>query len=165
MTFRLGKHAAAPRPDTCLGLLLLAALACTEADAPLATRAYIDEGVLCLSPRGAGGTHVQVLFDTCASSCDEVRTASCEASVSDGIIRVASEASTASTGAELCRADCLQVEAACSLAELPDGNYELHYGARTATISLPVAIAGSLVAFDAEPAPDGDPCELLPLLP
>ena len=164
MTLRLGKRA--PRSDTCLGLLLLAALACTEGDTPLATRSYIDEGDLCLSPRGAGGAHVQVLFDTCASSCHDVAAASCAASITeDGVIRVESEARTQSTGAEICDTGCRQVDAACTLPELPDGNYELRYGARTATISLPVAIAGSLVTFDAEPAPNDDPCELLPLLP
>lgn len=144
--------------------LVVVAFACIEGDAPLVTRSYTDEGSLCLSPRGAGGSHVQVLIDQCASYCAEVE-ASCAASIVNGVIIVESEALTSiDRENEVCPDACQPVEVSCLLPELPDGNYELRFGARVATVTMPVPIAGTLV-LAARPDADGDPCQQLPLLP
>jgi hypothetical protein len=152
--------------------LLLTPLACADGDFPVGegsdpmTRSYTDDGSLCMSPRGAGGSHVQVLVDDCGSSCDDVE-ASCNASIVDGVIVVESEARavTRADGND-CPTICVAVETACTLPELPDGNYELRYGSRLATITMPVPIAGTLVLLDANPSTgDTEPCERLPLLP
>jgi hypothetical protein len=147
--------------------LLLMAVACTgiASDAPVQTRSYVDEGSLCLSPRGAGGAHVQVLINECESACASVE-ASCTASVVDGVIVVESSAlASVDPDVEQCTAECRAVDTACTLPELPDGNYELRYGARVATVTMPVPIAGTLVLLADETSMDDDPCESLPLLP
>jgi hypothetical protein len=154
-------------PHTARFAWLLAVFGCTgvAGDAPLQTRSYTDEGSVCLSPRGAGGAHVQVLINECESACASVE-ASCSVSVVDGIIVVESDAlASVDPDAELCRASCESVYTACTLPELPDGNYELSYGARIATVTMPVPIAGTLVLLADGASMESEPCELLPLLP
>jgi hypothetical protein len=144
-------------------LLLATACACTD-DLPLDSRRYEDEGSVCLSPRGAGGSHVQVLINDCESACAELE-AACSASLVDGTLLLVSTAVASEERDHICTDECQPVEVACTLPELPDGNYELRYGGRVATVSMPVPIAGTLVLAAPDVEPDGDPCESLPLLP
>jgi hypothetical protein len=147
--------------------LLLAAFGCTgvAGDAALQTRSYTDEGSVCLSPRGAGGAHVQVLINECESACASVE-ASCSVSLVGGVIVVESDAlASVDPDVEICPTVCQAVITACTLPELPDGNYELRYGARTVTVTMPVPIAGTLAVLDSRQSTDEEPCERLPLLP
>jgi hypothetical protein len=88
------------------------------------------------------------------------------ASIVDGVIVVESNAiASVDPAAEVCPASCQSVATACTLPELPEGNYELRYGARVATVTMPVPIAGTLVLLTDGASMESDPCELLPLLP
>jgi hypothetical protein len=120
-------------------VLLLAAMACAD-DAPR-TRTFENEGNVCLSPRNGGGVNVGVLIDGCGSACDDVE-AACTASLVNGAILVESEAVATSNGAEVCTTDCVPVQTACVLPELPDGTYQMHHGTVSATVTLPLPSAG-----------------------
>jgi len=121
---------------------------------------YRDVGAVCVSPRAAGGDHVQVVLDDCASACAEVR-GSCEIVVRDGVIELeASGAATVSDASAPCRAECQPVVAACTLPPLSDGAHVLDYADRSTTVTLPVAEARSEVLSD----PDTVGCDAAPLL-
>jgi hypothetical protein len=153
------------RTLVCRTLLLAAALLGCDPDAALGGRRYDDEGSVCLSPRGVGGSHVQVLINECESSCADI-SASCSASLVGDTIVISSQAvATDDPDQPVCRADCQPVSTACTLPDLPDGDYAMRYGARLTSVTLPVPIAGTLALAGVGVDPDTDVCESLPLLP
>lgn len=144
-----------------LKLLFLIALSACGSDDRQVTQ-YQGVGAVCLSPRSAGGSHIQVVLDACVSACAEVE-GSCSASVSDDVVElVAAGSSTTNHGAEdSCPLHCLAVEATCLLPAVPAGTYDLRYGTRTTRVVLPVANAKTEVLQGA----GSTDCAELPALP
>ncbi len=121
---------------------------------------YQNVGAVCLSPRSAGGTHVQAVLNGCVSGCAETE-ASCSAVVADGVVHLEAQGSTTRTWDGDCPDVCLQVNATCSLPEVPAGMYELRHGSAAAPIELPVASPRTEVL----PGADAGDCSSAPVLP
>jgi hypothetical protein len=79
-----------------------------------------------------------VIIDRCGGWCDDVE-ASCNASLVSGAILVTSKAVATSpaTGTD-CPDACAPVWTECVLPELPAGNYQLHHGTGSGSVTLPV---------------------------
>lgn len=144
--------------------MLVAALlsaGCSDEDEDRSRSAtYRDIGAVCLSPRAAGGSHVQVVLDDCESACAEVR-ASCEVVIRDGAIEItASAAAIVRDTSAPCPDECQPVVAACTLPPLSEGAHALAYGERSATVMLPIAEARS----EALAGDSSNECNVTPLL-
>lgn len=84
----------------------------------ITTKTITDEGTVCLNDAG----QVEVTFPGClSSSCDTLVSATCTATLVDGVLEVHAEAVVESQGDE-CTADCGIIQATCEmpLVEDPD---------------------------------------------
>lgn len=107
-------------------------------------RTYRDSGSVCISPSGATATAVvRVRFDACLSpGCDEPRSTTCTALVSDGRIDIHSrlEVLGAAKGT-VCPLGCSTddgVYATCELETSTSGTYQVVHGDETGTAVLPL---------------------------
>lgn len=92
-------------------------LACVTTEPTITT--ITDEGSVCLNDDGM----VEVTFTGClSSSCDTLTSATCTATLVDGVIEVHGEAVVETVG-DTCTADCGMIVATCEmpLVEDPDG--------------------------------------------
>ena len=112
-------------------LSLLAFFACSSD--PTETT-ITDKGSVCVNDEGA----IEVTFPGClSSSCDTVASATCEATLVDGVLEVSAEAVIESEG-DMCTDDCGIIQATCELPAIEDPD------------SVVFSYAGSETALDAE---------------
>lgn len=100
--------------------MILVLLACVLPldSGKITTETITDEGTVCLNDAG----QVEVTFPGClSSSCDTLVSATCTATLVDGVLEVHAEAVVESQGEE-CTADCGIIQATCEmpLVEDPD---------------------------------------------
>jgi hypothetical protein len=110
--------------------MLLFLLACGLTDTGVKTTTITDEGEVCLNDAG----EVQVHFPGCmSSSCDTLVSATCTATLVDGVVEVHAEAVIESEGTT-CTDDCGYIVATCEmpLVEDPSTVVFSYAGAETA---------------------------------
>jgi hypothetical protein len=134
---------ASPRPEPApsrrgsffASLLLVSTIACTSTT----ETTYVDAGRTCVSGAADQPHSVEVDFLVClSSSCDEVVEAMCETTLSGTELTINATA-TVSSSSGACTADCGQLLATCETDPLPAGEYQLVYGDRQGTLTVPVA--------------------------
>jgi hypothetical protein len=116
---------------------LLSALAC---DHPKETVTIIeDTGSICLTQVGPE-VSIAAVLDACDGSCNRIRQASCEATVTtDGVVvssRV--EQVREPDKGQNCTTGCSPAGADCAFAAPGDGPVHISFGAEEATINLPL---------------------------
>ncbi|HTV24964.1 MAG TPA: hypothetical protein VMG12_40000 [Polyangiaceae bacterium] len=132
-----------------LALLFVSSLAaCAGDDAPTPERDEArdrvrisqNRGALCVTPTDAG-VALEVVFDLCLSStveCNELRSASCNASIAGSSIEVVSRAEVLRSDRPLlCASDCVPAAAPCGTFALSDGVYRVTHGSDRAELTLP----------------------------
>ena len=82
---------------------------------------------------------VRVIFNQCASSCDEVESAECEVAQVEGILEVSATAETSNSVEGDCPSACQVIDTVCAIEDpLPAGDYVLDYAGETRTVTVPV---------------------------
>lgn len=86
-----------------------------------------------------GEISVRVFVDEClSSSCDELTSKNCSASLEGETVTVTSSAAIESqSGSGPCTSDCGGIEVDCSLGELEAGDYTLEHGEESFTFTVP----------------------------
>ena len=118
--------------------LLLLLVGCSDGRSDVDVSEYENTGVVCLSPRAAGGLHVQVVLNDCASFCATTE-ASCAAELNGSTLSVSARgsASLELTGRD-CPDACQPVQAACVVRNISPGSYALRYGDQQAELRFPI---------------------------
>jgi hypothetical protein len=133
-------------------VMLSSALACD--DSKVKVTVIEDVGSICLTQAGTE-VRIEAILDACDGSCNRIRHASCEATVTtDGVVvssRV--EQVDESKKYDVCTGGCSPVGANCAFAAPGDGTLLISFGAEEATINLPLTSPTSLFGRF-EPCPD-----------
>lgn len=135
-----------------LGIAALAAACSDDDDAESVYRhEHVDEGTLCMSagPEAAPVVNVKAWYGCLSSSCDQLVSTECNIEVDGARLIVHSRTVVDSQGRE-CTADCGMVAAECRSEVVPAGTYEVVYGDRTTTVTIPRDLGS--VPFDNEPS-------------
>jgi hypothetical protein len=118
-------------------VLLLSALACDDSKEKVTV--IEDAGSICLTQAGTE-VRITAVLDACDGSCNRIRHASCEATVTtDGVVvssRV--EQVDESEKYEVCNTGCSPAGADCAFAAPDGGPILVSFGADEATINLPL---------------------------
>jgi hypothetical protein len=114
---------------------------------------FVDEGPLCFTKSASGGVLVKSYFGSCySSSCSRAEGLECHVEIEDGRILVSSRGAVTTHGGT-CTADCHTYSTDCDVGALEPGEYTVKYGARSATLKIPLMTdAGSgVLALDQDP--------------
>jgi hypothetical protein len=116
---------------------LLSALACDDSKETVTV--IEDTGSICLTQAGTE-VSIAAVLDACDGSCNRIRRASCEATVTtDGVVvssRV-EQVRELDKGQD-CTTGCSPASADCAFAAPDDGPVAISFGAEEATINLPL---------------------------
>lgn len=113
-------------------------LACGD-EPRIQTLAYEDVGAVCLSPRAAGGTHVQTVLTDCIPGCFRTKNASCTVDVMGSVLTLTARGTTDIDLDGPCPELCIPLVAQCLVPDVRAGSYELVYGERSTTVAVPVS--------------------------
>jgi hypothetical protein len=128
-----------------LGMTALLTAACVELpidnNEEWALQEHVDAGEVCLGVDDAGDLTAMVRVQECmSSSCSRDYVSSCALSFDGTSLTLQSDISWEDNISPdaMCTDDCGIPLAECTLADLPDGTYEVAFGAETLTLVWPL---------------------------
>ncbi|MEQ1570718.1 MAG: hypothetical protein ABMA64_34130 [Myxococcota bacterium] len=102
-------------------------------------QSYVDEGEVCVTGGGGTAEFLVTVQECMSSSCSRAFAGSCEATFDGAAVTLTSDLSWEddfTPGAE-CTDDCGIPSTTCTIADLPDGTWDVAFGGQTLTITLP----------------------------
>lgn len=92
--------------------------------------------------RANSAVQVRVVLECLAGGCRSAIDQGCTTTVEGSVITVDSFVTLRDSGESECTTDCRRVSMDCDPLALPDGEFEVRYGTRTHTLTVPLPLDG-----------------------